>query len=91
MPAPREIFGYFFNWKSLIHYQKKQSEPVKTNATREKSSPLNVSSFSVPEITHPLKKYFSTPLTEKGRIAILNKCREKETTPGQLNREKIIL
>jgi hypothetical protein len=51
---------------------------VKTNATREKSSPLNVSSFSVPEITHPLKKYFSTPLTEKGRIATLDKCRKKK-------------
>ncbi|WP_217358222.1 hypothetical protein, partial [Anabaena sp. UHCC 0187] len=44
----------------------KQSEPGKTNATREKSSLINVSSFSIHEITPP-KKIFSQTLDRKRR------------------------
>jgi hypothetical protein len=39
----------------------------------------------VPEFFHeitPSKKRFKKPLTEKGEVDILDKCRRETTTPG---------
>ena len=85
----------FWTRFNLPHQKKYSTIPknalIQINCSQRKSFPVNHLQLSTPT-NYPLpKKYLPTPLTGIERIDMLDKCREKETTPRQLNREKIIL